>query len=78
MEEKYLLSSKTYEDWRNYLIVNSFFFDVLLKKLRKDLELPENGIEDLEQMIRWDANKKTEIREQITPTVSLYWLSRPV
>lgn len=67
MEEKYLLSTKTYEDWRNYLIVNSFFFDILLKKLRKDLDLPEVGITDLERMIKWDANKKAEIREQITP-----------
>jgi len=42
MEDKYIPSTKTYEDWRNYLIVNSFFFDVLLKDMRKKLGLPEN------------------------------------
>ena len=42
MEKKYILTTKNYEDWRNYLLVNSFFFDILLKKLRKDLDLPNN------------------------------------
>lgn len=68
MEEKYLLSSKTYEDWRNYLLVNSFFFDVLMKKLRHDLGLPEEGIKDLEEMIRWDGEQKDKIRRKITLT----------
>lgn len=68
IEDKYILSSKTYEDWRNYLLVNSFFFDVLMKKLRKDLGLPEDGIKDIEQMIRWDGEKKDEVRRKITPT----------
>ena len=58
MDEKYILSTKTYEDWRNYLLVNSFFFDVLLKKLRKDLDLPEDGIKDLLEMMQWDTKRK--------------------
>jgi len=68
MEDKYILTTKNYEDWRNYLLVNSFFFDVLMRKLRKDLGLPEDGIKDLEEMIRWDGKKKDEIRRKITPT----------
>lgn len=68
IEEKYLLSSKTFEDWRNHLLVNSFFFDVLMKKLRRDLGLPEEGIKDLEEMMRWDGERKDKIRRKITPT----------
>jgi hypothetical protein len=41
---------------------------VLLKKLRKDLDLPEGGIEDLSEMMQWDANKKNIFREKIIPT----------
>lgn len=67
MEDKYILTTKNYEDWRNYLLVNSFFFDVLMKKLRKDLGLPEDGIKDIEKMIRWDGERKNEIRRKITP-----------
>ena len=68
MEDKYILSTKNFEDWRNYLLVNSFFFDVLMKKLRHDLGLPEEGIKDLEEMIRWDGEQKDKIRRKITPT----------
>lgn len=68
MEDKYILSTKNFEDWRNYLLVNSFFFDVLMKKLRIDHGLPEGGIEDLEEMIRWDGERKDKIRRKITPT----------
>ncbi len=68
MEDKYILSVKNFEDWRNYLLVNSFFFDVLMKKLRRDLGLPEEGIKDLEKMIRWDGETKDKVRRQITPT----------
>ncbi len=68
MDEKYILSTKNYEDWRNYLFVNSFFFDVLLKKLRKDLDLPKDGIKDLSEMMQWDANKKNIFREKIITT----------
>lgn len=68
MEEKYILSTKNYEDYRNYLLVNSFFFDVLMRKLRNDLGLPQNGIEDLEGMVKWDAKRKYEVRQEITPT----------
>lgn len=68
MEDKYILTTKNFEDWRNYLLVNSFFFDVLMKKLRNDLGLPENGIEDIEEMIRWDGEKKDEVRRKIAPT----------
>jgi hypothetical protein len=68
MEEKYILTTKSYEDWRNYLLVNSFFFDVLLKKLRKDLCLPEDGIKDLSEMMQWDANKKNIYNKEIFQT----------
>lgn len=68
MEDKYILSTKNYEDWRNYLLVNSFFFEVLMKKLRIDLGLPEEGIKDLEKMIRWDGERKDQVRRKITPT----------
>lgn len=68
MEEKYILSTKNYEDYRNYLLVNSFFFEILMRKLRSNLGLPQNGIEDLEEMIKWDAKKKDKIRHEITPT----------
>ncbi|NMC36277.1 hypothetical protein GYA49_04505 [Candidatus Beckwithbacteria bacterium] len=68
MEDKYILTTKNYEDYRNYLLVHSFFFDILMRKLRKDLGLPSNGIADLEKMIKWDANRKAKIRKKITPT----------
>lgn len=68
MEDKYILTTKNYEDWRNYLLVNSFFFDVLMKKLRNDLGLPEDGIKDLEEMIQWDGERKDQVRRKITPT----------
>lgn len=65
MEEKYLLSSKTYEDWRNYLIVNSFFFDVLMKDLRAKLVLPKDGFKDVVQTIKWDGNKLAQVRNKL-------------
>ena len=65
-EEKYILSTKTYEDYRNYLIVNSFFFDVLMKDLWAKLDLPPNGIQDIEQMIEWDGKRLSHIRNRIT------------
>jgi len=65
MEEKYLLSSNTYEDWRNYLIVNSFFFDVLMKNLRSKLGLPKEGLKDVMQTIEWDGNKLAEVRNKL-------------
>lgn len=68
MNDLYILSTKTFEDYRNYLLVNSFFFNILMKKLRKDLGLPENGIEDIVKMVEWDANRKNIIRKEITPT----------
>lgn len=68
MEDKYILTTKNFEDWRNYLLVNSFFFDVLMKKLRRDLGLPDKGISDLEEMIRWDGERKDKVRRKITPT----------
>ncbi len=68
MEDKYILTSKNFEDWRNYLLVNSFFFDVLMRIIRRDLGLPENGIKDLEEMIRWDGERKDQVRRKITPT----------
>jgi len=68
MEDKYILSTNYFEDWRNYLLVNSFFFDVLMKKLRNNLGLPEDGIKDIEEMIRWDGEKKDKVRRKITPT----------
>lgn len=68
MEDKYILTTKNFEDWRNYLLVNSFFFDVLMKKLRRDLGLSEEGIKDLEEMIRWDGERKNKVRRKITPT----------
>jgi len=68
MDEKYILSTKTYEDWRNYLLVNSFFFDVLLKKLRKDLDLPEDGIKDLLEMMQWDTKRKNISKKEIIQT----------
>lgn len=68
MEDKYILSTKNFEDWRNYLLVNSIFFDVLMKKLRRDLRLPEEGIKDLEAMICWDGERKDKVRRKITPT----------
>ncbi len=67
MDEKYLLTTKTYEDYRNYLIVNGFFFDVLMKDLRTKLDLPPNGIQDIEQMIEWDGKRLSQIRDRITP-----------
>lgn len=68
MEDKYILTTKNFEDWRNYLLVNSFFFDVLMKKLRNDLGLPEDGIKDVVKMIRWDGERKDKVRREITPT----------
>ncbi len=68
MEDKYILTTKNFEDWRNYLLVNSFFFDVLMRKLRSDLGLPEEGIKDLGKMIRWDGELKDKIRRKISPT----------
>lgn len=67
MKAKYILSAETHEDWRNYLIVNSFFFDVLLKKLRDDLGLPEKGLKDIQQIVKWDAQKKAAERKRLTP-----------
>lgn len=67
IEEKYILSTKHYEDYRNYLIVNSFFFDVLMKDLRAKLDLPLEGIPDIQKMIEWDAKKLSQIRDRITP-----------
>jgi len=71
MEEKYILTTKTHEDWRNYLIVNSFFFDVLLKKLRSDLGLPEEGLENDQQIAKWDGRKMMAKRKQLTPKSKL-------
>lgn len=68
MEDKYILTTKNYEDWRNYLLVNSFFFDVLMRKMRRDLGLPEEGIKDIEEMICWDGERKDKVRRKITPT----------
>ncbi len=67
MEDQYILTTKNFEDWRNYLLVNSFFFDVLMKKLRKDLGLPEDGIKDIEELIRWDGKRKDKVRREIAP-----------
>jgi len=69
MQDKYILTTKNYEDWRNYLIVNSFFFEVLMRELRLKLGLPKNGIADLHEMIEWEANKLSKVREKHTPIV---------
>ncbi len=67
MEEKYILSTRTHEDWRNYLIVNSFFFEVLMKQLRHKLGLPLDGLDNVLQALEWEGEKLAKIRVKHSP-----------
>lgn len=67
MKQKYLLSSKSHEDWRNYLIVNSFFFDVLMRYLRVKLKLPKKGLYNSQKIDEWEDKKFFEIRRRLIP-----------
>ena len=62
MNTLYILTSKTYEDWRNFLLVNSFFYQVVLLYLRNKLHLPKNGLNSTEKIIDWEQEKVKNIK----------------
>lgn len=65
MSEKYFRKTRSHEDWRNYLLVNSFFFAVLIQHLRKRLEIPSNGIESAAEIILWERNNMQKLADTL-------------
>lgn len=57
MKEKYILSTKTYEDWRNSLLVNSFFFHIFLRHIRKQMGIPSIGLESIQEIFSWERKQ---------------------
>jgi len=63
--EKYILKTKSHEDWRNYLLVNSFFFAVLIQHLRKKLVIPSSGIGSATEIILWERKNMQQLADTL-------------
>lgn len=64
MEDSYILSTKTHEDWRNYLMVNGFFFYVLIQEIRSGLKLPKNGLKGIQEIYDWERKRMDDLRRK--------------